>query len=338
MEKKDKKFQSKQHYSKRLLDDLACRDFTINAIAMSHSGKLTDAYNGYEDIRKKRIQPIGNNIPSYEANPIRMLRAIRLMSIHHYKMSSRIRGGIRKYRKHLQEADRILLVQELKKLFSGKYYKQTLDELVSFRLHKYIPSLQKAFKYQNNHFKPFDFDSFLLVAFLLNNEVDETYYPYVGDLIRFKKIMQLAQANPKCIYSSLDYFSNGLEVCLEANRLNAYLRKAKKRHKKIVKEYEALPIHQVCDLSFKGEDILSLIPDQNVKIAQAIIDKMIVAILSGEIINDYDVLKVYVINELKNQDIALGDSKVAYDYHPPVEEGTDSLNPSYKKETAALDD
>jgi uncharacterized coiled-coil protein SlyX len=94
----------------------------------------------------------------------------------------------------------------------------------------------------------------------------------------------------------------------------------------------------VCDLAFKGEDILTLIPDRNAKIAQAIVDKMIVAILSGEIINDYDVLKVYVINELKNQDIAFEDSKVAYDYHPPVEEGAESINPSYKKETATLDD
>ena len=35
-----------KHYSSNLLDELYTKDFTIDAIAMSYSGKITDAYNG----------------------------------------------------------------------------------------------------------------------------------------------------------------------------------------------------------------------------------------------------------------------------------------------------
>ncbi|MFA6627650.1 MAG: hypothetical protein WCQ80_01190 [Bacilli bacterium] len=336
IEKKDKKSPMKQHYSKRLLDDLACRDFTINAIAMSHSGKLTDAYKGYEDIRKKRIQPIGKSFQSVDQVPILMIRAIRLVSAHHYKMSFSVRRGIRRYRKHIKEVDRVLLVQELKKLFQGKYYKYALDELITLGLYKHIESLDKAFRYQDRHrFKSFDFESFLLISFLLNKEIDESYLPFVEDPIQFKKIYRLAIANPKCIYNSLDYFSNGLETCLEANRLNVYLKRAKRRHKKIIKEYRDLPIHEVCDLAFKGEDILKLTNGQDGPFLPVLIDKIIATVLSGDIVNDYDVLKVFSINELKSQNIALGEAKIAYDY-PDIDEVA-VANPSLQKEEGPLD-
>lgn len=332
-EKKDRK-SATTHYSKKLLDDLACRDFTINAIAMSHSEKLTDAYSGYEDIRKKRIRPIGKNTASYHQMPIRMLRAIRLVGEHHYKIDYSVRVAIRKYRKCLLETPKPLLIQELKKLFKSKYYKQALEEIISLGLYKYVPSLEKAFRFQDRHlYKVLDFETFLLVAFLLNKEIDESYLPYVADLSRFKMIFQLAIANPKSIYSSLDYFRNGLEVCLEANRINAYLRKAKKKHKKIAKEYKLLPIHQVCDLAFKGEDIIELAKGESGPFILELVDKIIAQILDGQIINDYDVLKVYAINELKAMKVDLGQEKV--EYHYEVEEQA-IPNPTLKKEMIEL--
>ena len=53
----DGKFSKKNkrmHYSEILEQDLASRDFTINAIAMSHGGMLTDAFNGYKDLTDRK--------------------------------------------------------------------------------------------------------------------------------------------------------------------------------------------------------------------------------------------------------------------------------------------
>ncbi len=60
-----------------LLEDLARRDFTINAIAREPlTGKIIDPFNGIDDMKKKLIRVVGNN-ERFNEDPLRMLRAIR---------------------------------------------------------------------------------------------------------------------------------------------------------------------------------------------------------------------------------------------------------------------
>ena len=62
-----------------LEDDLARRDFTINAIAYSPSkGHLVDNYKGQEDITKKVIRTVGAADERFKEDALRMMRAIRL--------------------------------------------------------------------------------------------------------------------------------------------------------------------------------------------------------------------------------------------------------------------
>ena len=77
---KDNRKPAKIHYSKNLKDELAACDFTINALAMSYGGKLTDAYKGYSDLKRKRIRTIGAPKVRFKEDPLRILIAIRLAS------------------------------------------------------------------------------------------------------------------------------------------------------------------------------------------------------------------------------------------------------------------
>lgn len=65
-------------FSKRLEDDLMRRDFTINAMAYSVSGKsLIDLYKGQEDLKDKVIRTVGNAPERLKEDALRMLRAVR---------------------------------------------------------------------------------------------------------------------------------------------------------------------------------------------------------------------------------------------------------------------
>ena len=58
-------------------EDLACRDFTVNAIAESQN-KLIDPYNGREDIKNKLIRTVGDAEACFREDPLRMLKAVRM--------------------------------------------------------------------------------------------------------------------------------------------------------------------------------------------------------------------------------------------------------------------
>ena len=62
-----------------ILDDLACRDFTINAIARDKDGNHIDPYNGIRDIRKRILRCVGSAEERIREDPLRALRAVRFI-------------------------------------------------------------------------------------------------------------------------------------------------------------------------------------------------------------------------------------------------------------------
>ncbi len=60
-----------------LEQDLARRDFTINAIAQSEDGQLIDPYNGKRDLELRILRHVS---PAFAEDPVRILRAARFMA------------------------------------------------------------------------------------------------------------------------------------------------------------------------------------------------------------------------------------------------------------------
>ena len=60
-----------------LTADLSRRDFTMNAIALSADGMLSDPFGGVEDIRRQLIRCVGVPEERFAEDPLRMFRALR---------------------------------------------------------------------------------------------------------------------------------------------------------------------------------------------------------------------------------------------------------------------
>lgn len=65
-------------WGKSVEEDLARRDFTINALAMGKDGRILDPYLGQEDLKKGLIRAVGKPRERFEEDALRMLRAVRL--------------------------------------------------------------------------------------------------------------------------------------------------------------------------------------------------------------------------------------------------------------------
>ncbi len=68
-------------FSKSIEDDLARRDFTVNAMAYNPKDGLIDIFGGTEDIKKKVLRCVGNPDERFNEDALRILRALRFSSV-----------------------------------------------------------------------------------------------------------------------------------------------------------------------------------------------------------------------------------------------------------------
>lgn len=70
-----------------IYDDLARRDFTMNAIAIDEDGNYIDPHSGILDIDNRRIKCVGNTEDRMNEDALRMIRAIRFSITKDMKLS-----------------------------------------------------------------------------------------------------------------------------------------------------------------------------------------------------------------------------------------------------------
>ncbi|HHU55840.1 MAG TPA: hypothetical protein GXZ48_04035 [Acholeplasmataceae bacterium] len=317
---KDRKAPSQIHYSKNLNDDLACRDFTINTIAMSPSGKIIDTYGGYDDIKKGIIRPIGKPKTMFADDPIQMLRAIRLVSELNFKLTNNIKKGIKRRKKFLLDADPKDINWELSKLFKGKYYSKALNLLIDLNLYKFVPGLRKAFALQKKNysrFKKLTTEEFIISSFVINEEINEKYVPLAEENKNYNLIYDLCLANPKSKYTRFELYDNGLEVSLSANLISWALKRAPKKTRKISAEYQNLVIHSESDLEFKRSHVEEIVSGDYVEFIDPIMQQVIYKVLNQELANDYDVIEAFVVRRLHELKIDV-DTKEEYEYRKEI--------------------
>lgn len=64
-------------FTSRLCDDLARRDFTVNAFAYSEKTGLVDLFGGISDLEKGIIRCVGEADRRFEEDALRILRGLR---------------------------------------------------------------------------------------------------------------------------------------------------------------------------------------------------------------------------------------------------------------------
>lgn len=80
----DKRHPSEVRFTQRVEDDLARRDFTVNAMAYGQDGKgawnLIDPFGGKADLEAGIVRAVGNPHHRFEEDALRLMRAVRLVT------------------------------------------------------------------------------------------------------------------------------------------------------------------------------------------------------------------------------------------------------------------
>ena len=103
-------------------EDVARRDFTINSLYFDpRNESIIDYTGGFEDMKNRRINVIGDPDISFKEDPVRMLRAAKFAPLLGFSMHPACAKGIRKNRFELAKANSNRLLEEYFKIFrTGK--------------------------------------------------------------------------------------------------------------------------------------------------------------------------------------------------------------------------
>ena len=113
-------------YTKTIEEDLSRRDLTINAMAISSSGRLVDPFDGAGDLARRVIRCVGKAERRFSEDALRILRSIRFASVLDFSVEEATRQAIHKQAALLKKiaAERILV--EMNKLLCGTGCREVL--------------------------------------------------------------------------------------------------------------------------------------------------------------------------------------------------------------------
>ena len=248
----DHRTPEKVEFVSDLKEDLDRRDFTINAMALDSKGELYDYHCGEKDLRNKIIKTVNNPNERFFEDALRMLRAFRFSSKLGFEIEENTLKAIKNNAELIKFVSIERIVNEFRKLLTGKGNKRSLELLLDSKLNNYIPFLDEISKIID-----FSNYNFCQSLYILSNIND----------ISFEKLKELKLSNKEIkqvkIYEKInkDFISNvPLEIILynydieDVAFIVSYFKYCDKEDIEKIK----LPIESFNDIAITSMEIISI--------------------------------------------------------------------------------
>ncbi|MCX7822067.1 MAG: HD domain-containing protein [Syntrophobacterales bacterium] len=137
--------------------DMARRDFTINAIALSYrTGEVIDLFGGMKDLKRGIIKGVVDPEARFLEDPLRVIRAARFLSEYRFTIERKTYLAMKKTA-HLLEGVAIERTRdEFFKLLLGDYVKDGLEVLRKTGAFKvFLPEILEGWMKKQNNFHSF---------------------------------------------------------------------------------------------------------------------------------------------------------------------------------------
>ncbi|MBQ8182694.1 MAG: HD domain-containing protein [Clostridia bacterium] len=130
-----------------LKNDLARRDFTVNALAYNSSTGIIDLYGGQNDIYNSIIKTVGDPDKRFNEDGLRILRALRFAAVLGFEIDPETSLSIHRNKNLLKNISAERINVELTKLICGKNAFKVLMEY-SDVLCVFIPEIEPALNFR----------------------------------------------------------------------------------------------------------------------------------------------------------------------------------------------
>jgi|SRR5690554_1247174 len=285
-----------------LYEDLARRDFTINAFA--YNKKLYDYFNGREDLQNRLIRCVGDSEARFSEDALRIIRALRFSAQLNFTIEENTRQAIFTHKDLLNHISSERITIELDKILNSNIENVLIPYFDVFKV--IIPELEINQTKENLQIiKKLPKKKELLIAGLLYKVKDSQTI-----LLRLKysnKIIKnvltiLENANIKIKKDKINIKKILLDIDLNDFENIYTFQKAKGLKLNIDTELkEALDEdYRVEHLDIKGSDLIAFGVPKNEQIG-IILRKLIIKVIEGKLSNNKEVLLNYVNKVLNDQ-------------------------------------
>lgn len=160
----DNRRPSEVFFTPELGEDLARRDFTVNAMAYSPSQGLVDKFGGREDIARRLIRAVGDPDRRFHEDGLRILRALRFAAVLDFELEAQTADSIHRCYPLLDNISAERIRVELFKLVCGPGARRVLSQYPDV-LCRIIPELAPTVGFdQHNPYHKYDVFTHSLVA------------------------------------------------------------------------------------------------------------------------------------------------------------------------------
>lgn len=195
-------------------EDLARRDFTINALAYSPYLGFKDYFNGTEDLKNKIIRAVGDADKRFNEDALRMIRAIRFSAQLDFKIEEKTYNAIKKNSELIKNISIERINVELTKTLLSKNPSRGILLLEDTRILENL-----FFEDHNKYFSKEYFQGNIITLDKSTNSLAlrlsfliSTYFKDISDS-DFRKILRQLRFDNKIISNCFNLYSN----------LNSYL-------------------------------------------------------------------------------------------------------------------
>ena len=136
-EYEDSRHPKRVSFTSSLTEDLARRDFTINAMAYHMDKGLIDPFFGMKDLENKILRAVGKAEERFAEDALRMMRGIRFSAQLNFSLEEDCFIGMRKLKENLGKVSKERIAVELWKLLVSEH-PEKVEMLFSTGLSPYI--------------------------------------------------------------------------------------------------------------------------------------------------------------------------------------------------------
>jgi poly(A) polymerase/tRNA nucleotidyltransferase (CCA-adding enzyme) len=147
-------FRSGEGSGKAIQEDLAHRDFTINAMAYDATErKIIDPFGGRRDITRKLVKAVGKPGDRFREDPLRLIRAVRIATELGFKIDPQTSKVIARRGHQLAGVARERIRDELVKILATSRPSRGLNLLRRFGLlQQFLPELLEGYRKKQNSY------------------------------------------------------------------------------------------------------------------------------------------------------------------------------------------